>query len=197
MPALSGILGLGVASGINLYATILTLGLSIRFGWLTGLPDDLHVLAHPLILTIAGVMYAAEFIADKVPFFTPIWDGVHTFIRPLGAALLAAQATAHLSPAARMAAILLSGTVALGTHSAKMGARLAAHTVPDPVTHSAISVAEDVGAVSLLVLAWQHPVIALPVLLVLIIGLILVIRIIFRTLKRAPGRIRSLWARAK
>ncbi len=185
-----------MASGINLYATILTLGLSMRFGWLTGLPEELHVLAHPLVLAIAGVMYAAEFVADKVPFFTPIWDGIHTFIRPLGAALLAAQATAHLDPAARMAAILLTGSVALGTHSAKMGTRLAAHTVPDPVTHSVISAAEDVGAVGLLILAWQHPAVALPVLLILIIGMVLLIRMILRTLKRVPGRIRSFWARA-
>lgn len=197
MPTLSGILALAVGSGINLYATVLTVGLCLRYGWLSGVPEELHVLANPIVLGITGFLYAAEFIADKVPFFTPIWDGIHTFIRPLGAALLAAQATAHLSPAARVAAILLSGSVALGTHSAKMGARLAAHTVPDPVTHSAISIAEDVGVVGLLALAWQHPMVALPVLLVIILLLGLLIRMIIRTLRRIPGRIRSLWAGAQ
>ena len=197
MPTLSGLLALAVGSGINLYATVLTVGLCLRFGWLTGIPGDLHVLANPFVLGIAGILYLAEFIADKVPFFTPIWDGFHTFIRPLGGALLAAQATAHLSPAARIAAILLSGTVALGTHSVKMSARLAAHTVPDPVTHSAISVAEDIGVVALLTLAWAHPLIALPILITIIILMIFLLRMIIRTLGRIPGRIRSLWSRTE
>ncbi len=195
MPTLSGLLALAVGSGINLYATILTVGLSIRFGWLTGLPDELHVLAHTWVLVVAGVMYAAEFVADKIPFFTPIWDGFHTFIRPLGAALLAAQATSHLSPEARIAATLFSGTVALGTHSAKMGARLAAHTVPDPVTHSLISIGEDIGVVALVTLAWQHPWIALPILVCLVVLLALLIRTIIQAIRRIPKRVRTLWSR--
>ena len=195
MPTLSGLLALAVGSGINLYATILTVGLSIRFGWLTGMPDELHSLAHTWVLAVAGFMYAAEFVADKIPFFTPIWDGFHTFIRPVGAALLAAQATSHLSPEARIAATLLSGTVALGTHSAKMGARLAAHTVPDPVTHSVISIGEDIGVVALVTLAWQHPWIALPILICLLALLALLIRTVVQAILRIPNRIRSLWSR--
>ncbi len=197
MPTFSGLLALAVGSGINLYATILTVGLSIRFGWLTNLPDDLRILAHPLVLGVAGFFYAAEFFADKIPFVTPIWDGFHTFIRPLGAALLAAGATAHLTPEARIAAILLSGTVALGTHSAKMGARLAAHTVPDPVTHSVISIAEDVGVVALVTLAWQHPWVALPVLVAALVLLAFLINTIIRTVRRIPGRVRTLWSRTE
>ena len=195
MTTLSGLLALAVGSGINLYATILTVGLSIRFGWLTGMPDELHALAHTWVLAIAGFMYAAEFIADKIPFFTPIWDGFHTFIRPLGAALLAAQTTSHLSPEARIAAVLLSGTVALGTHSAKMGARLAAHTVPDPVTHSVISMGEDIGVVALVSLSWQHPWIALPILLCLLVLLALLIRTVVRAIRSIPNRVRTLWSR--
>ena len=194
--SLSGLLALAVGSGINLYATILTVGLCIRFGWATGMPQELHILAHPLVLIAAALLYAAEFVADKVPFFTPIWDGFHTFIRPLGAALLAAQATSHFSPEARLLATLLSGTVALGTHSAKMGARLAAHTVPDPVTHSAISIAEDVSVVALVTLAWQHPWVALPVLVAFLVLLVFLIRTIVRTIRRLPGRVQALWQRA-
>jgi hypothetical protein len=191
VPTFSGILGVALASGVNLYATVLTLGLGIRYGWISGLPPELSVLGHPAILAIAGVLYAAEFIADKVPFFTPFWDAIHTFIRPLGAALLAAQAGSKLDPAVRIAAILLSGTVALATHSTKMGARLAAHTVPDPLTHSAISIGEDVGVVSVLVLAWSHPLIALPVLLALLIAAVFLLRLFYRTIKGVPQWIRS------
>ena len=91
---LTQVLGLAIGAGLNLYAAVLMTGLGIRYGWLPQLPTELQVLGHPAVLGVAGVMYAAEFIADKVPFFTPIWDGIHTFIRPVGGALLALGATA-------------------------------------------------------------------------------------------------------
>ncbi|MCU1258817.1 MAG: hypothetical protein JWO80_1702 [Bryobacterales bacterium] len=194
MPTFSGILGVALASGVNLYATVLTLGLGIRYGWISGLPPELSVLGHPVILAIAGVLYAAEFVADKVPFFTPFWDAIHTFIRPLGAALLAAQAGSHLDPVARTAAVLLSGSIALATHSTKMGARLAAHTVPEPMTHSLISIGEDVGVVSLLVLAWSHPLIAIPVLLAVFVAAGFLLRLFYRTVTGMPRWIRSRFA---
>lgn len=187
-------LAIALASGVNLYATVLTLGLCMRFGWISGMPPELAVLAHPLILSIAGVMYVAEFIADKVPFFTPFWDGVHTFIRPLGAAVLAAQAGAHFDPLIRTAAVLLSGSLALAVHSTKMSARLAAHTVPDPLTHSAISIGEDAGVIGLLVLAWTHPLVALPVCLILVVLVVFLLRVLYRTLKKIPGWFRNRFA---
>jgi hypothetical protein len=165
LQTLAAILGISVVSGINLYATALTIGLAIRYGWVTGLPPDLQVLAHPVVLIAAGAMYAVEFIADKAPFITPVWDVIHTVIRPLGASLLALGAAGNLDPKVQVLAVLAGGSSALGTHSTKMGVRLAAHAIPEPVTHSLISLAEDVGVVGLLILAWQHPLIAIPVLL--------------------------------
>ncbi len=195
MPTLAGLLALALGSGINLYATALTLGLCMRFGWIDGLPTEFSVLAHPVILTLAGVLYALEFIADKVPFITPVWDAIHTFIRPVGAAVLASQAVAELDPLVRAGAILMSGSVALATHSGKMGARLAAHTVPDPVTHSAISIAEDFGVVGVLVLAWQHPLVALPILIAILLVIALLLRLFYRTLKAQWTRTRTYWKR--
>ncbi len=196
MSIFSGILASALACGINLYATVLTIGLGIRLGWISGLPPELDVLGHPVILGIAGAMYAAEFVADKIPFLTPFWDAVHTFIRPVGAALLAAQAGAQLDPVLRMAAILMSGSVALAAHSTKMGVRMAAHAVPDPVTHSAISVGEDVGVVGLLALAWSHPLVAIPVCLALLAGMAYLLRVCYRTLKSIPGRLRRRFSGA-
>ena len=129
------------------------------------MPPDLQVLAHPVVLIAAGATYAVEFIADKAPFITPVWDVIHTVIRPLGASLLALGAAGNLDPKMQVLAVLAGGSIALGTHSTKMGVRLAAHAIPEPVTHSLISLAEDVGVVGLLILAWQHPLIAIPVLL--------------------------------
>lgn len=166
--ALSGVLGIALASGVNLYAAVLTLGLGLRYGWISGLPNELAVLQHPAVLIAAGVLYAAEFIADKVPFFTPIWDAVHTLIRPVGGALLALGAAAELHPLLQAAAVLFAGSVALGTHSSKMGIRLLAHSVPEPGTHSAISLAEDLGVIGLLLLAYNYPHIAIPVSLALL-----------------------------
>lgn len=188
---LSGLLALALGSGVNLYATVLTLGLSVRFGWIGGLPPEFSALGHTWILALAGTLYALEFIADKVPFITPIWDAIHTFIRPLGAALLASQAASELDPAFQAAAMLLSGSVALAAHSGKMGVRLAAHTVPDPVTHSAISIAEDFGVVSVLVLAWQYPLVALPILIGLLVLTVFLLRLFYRTIKRRYARIRE------
>ena len=194
--SLTSVLGISFVSGINLYAAVLTVGLSLRFGWISGLPEPMSVLANPIVLIAAGVMYAAEFAADKVPFFTPIWDAIHTFIRPLGAALLAWQAAANLSPAAQLLAAMAGGSIALGTHSAKAGFRLAAHSVPEPGTHSFISVIEDFSVVGILALAYTHPMVALVVLLVLLVAVGLLLRVFLRALRsavrRVIGRVQSL-----
>ena len=142
LETLSSILGLSFVSGINLYAAVLTVGLAIRYGWLSGIPPELHVLSHPVILGLAAILYLAEFIADKVPFFTPIWDAIHTFIRPLGAALLAMQAAGKLSPTMQIVAALAGGTIALGCQAHR--ARPARGSTP---TARASSVHVDAGVV--------------------------------------------------
>jgi len=179
---LSSLLGIGVASGLNVYAVVLTVGVAQRLGWLHGLPEGLSVLGHPIVLVVAAVFYLAEFVADKIPGFTPIWDGVHTFIRPVGAALLAMGAMGDLDPVMKTVAMVVAGSLALGTHATKMGTRLAAHAVPDPVTHSVISMAEDVSVVGLILLAYNYPMIALPVLGVIVVGIGFMLPFLFRVL---------------
>ena len=200
MQALSSLLGLSFTSGINLYAAVLTVGLVERYGLIQGLPPELHVFAHPAILILAGLLYAAEFVADKVPFFTPIWDGVHTFIRPAGGALLALASTSNLDPLVQAGAMLLGGTLALGTHTTKMGARLIAHTAPEPISHSAISVGEDIGVVAIVLLALSHPFVAVPLLVGLIVATALMLPMLMRVLNFIMsgiwGRLASLWGPA-
>ena len=156
-------LGLSFASGVNLYATILVVGLAQRYGFIENLPGPLHALSNPWILGIAGGLYAAEFLVDKFPFAATLWDAVHTLIRPLGGALIALAAAHEMSPLGQAAALLVGGSVALGTHSTKAGFRMLANTAPEPVTHSLISVAEDVGVFGLAVLALTYPWLALGV----------------------------------
>lgn len=181
--SLASFLGLGLAAGINLYAAVLTIGLASRLGWISGLPPGLELLSHPVVLGAAAVMYLAEFVADKIPGFTPIWDGIHTFIRPLGGALLAYGATAKLDPMVQILAVIAGGSVALGAHATKMGTRLAAHTVPDPVTHSGVSLAEDFSVVGLLLLAYNYPWVALAIALAAIIGIVLALPFLVRILR--------------
>src|SRR5689334_19177906 len=117
-------LGSAWLSGINLYATVLTLGLLQRFGF-ADLPGDLKVLAHTWVLLAAGFLYAVEFVADKIPWLDSAWDAVHTFIRIPAGAVLAAAAFWQFDPGVRIAATLAGGSVALGSHGSKTAVRAA------------------------------------------------------------------------
>jgi len=193
--ALAGILGLAVTSGVNLYLTVLAVGLAQRFHWISGLPPELGILGHPAILIVAALLFLIEFFADKIPFVTVLWDGIHTFVRPVGGALLALGAAGNLHPTLQVIALLAGGTIALGTHGGKMGFRLLAHTAPEPATHSLISVAEDLGVLGLLALAYSHPWVAIPVLLAIIVAAAITLPLLFRVLRfllsALTGRLRA------
>ncbi|GLH65772.1 DUF4126 domain-containing protein [Geothrix edaphica] len=196
---LAAILGLSTVSGINLYLTVLLVGAGQRYGWIHGLPSDLAILSHPVVLGVAALLFLLEFLADKVPFITPIWDGLHTFIRPIGGALLALGAAGELHPVAKVLALLAGGTIALGTHGSKMGVRLLAHTAPEPASHSVLSVAEDLGVAALLALAYSHPAIALPVIGMVLVATALLLPLLLRALAFVltgfRGALRSLVGR--
>lgn len=150
-------LGAAWASGLNLYAAALTLGLLGATGQMT-LPPDLQILAHPVAIGAAGLMYCIEFFTDKLPGIDSTWDAIHTFIRIPAGAALAAGAVGDLPLAIQLAAVLLGGGVALTSHFAKAGARLMINTSPEPFTNWGASVTEDVAAVGGLWLAVFHPV---------------------------------------
>src|SRR5262245_37984591 len=139
-------MGLGFVSGINLYATVLAVGWGINLGLIRLAPDlaGLAVLGHPLVLTVAGLCYTVEFFADKIPWLDTTWDALHTFIRPLGAALVASAALGQVDPALQLAAVLLAGAAALSTHATKAGVRLVANASPEPFSNIALSLFEDV-----------------------------------------------------
>src|SRR5262245_8494988 len=138
--ALAG--GLAWASGIRLYATIFTIGMLGRFGYLH-LPDQLLVLEHTWVLSASGLMVVGEFVADKVPGFDSIWDAIHTFIRiPVGA-FLAWGAMGDSTVPAQVAAAILGGLVTSGTHLAKSGGRAAINTSPEPLSNWTASFGED------------------------------------------------------
>ena len=157
LATLSGLLGLSFASGVNLYAAVLVVGLGIRYHWLQGLPPELSPLAHPAILITAAFLYCVEFFADKIPFVSAIWDTIHTFVRPAGAVAIAMTAGSQLGPVEQTLVALVGGTIALTSHATKMGVRLLAHGTGEPVTQAVMSTGEDIFAVTLVILAAQYP----------------------------------------
>jgi hypothetical protein len=160
---LGSTLGLGLMAGLNLYATILAVGLGIRFGWIhpAGAFAHLQVLADPWVLGIAGAAFLLEFLADKIPWVDSLWDGFHTVIRPVGAAVLGITAAGGMDPASRVILGILTGAVALTGHTTKAGTRLAVNQSPEPFSNIALSLGEDAVAVFGSWLAATHPLISL------------------------------------
>lgn len=186
-------LGGGVAAGLRLYATVLGLGLAIRLGWLH-LPaalQGLEILAHPAVLTAAAVAYFAEFISDKIPWFDSFWDAVHTFIRPVGAAMLGAAAFATLDPAARASLALLTGGAALSAHASKTAVRFAVNHSPEPFSNWLLSLAGDFTVPALLWLTFTHPLAVLVLVTIFLIVFAWLSVKIFRLLIRALAALKQ------
>src|SRR5258707_9529526 len=180
-------LGAGFSSGLNLYATVATLGLLQRFGVLH-LPPGLQVLSHPWVLAIAIALYFLEFFADKIPYFDTFWDALHTFIRPPAAALLSFAAAGGAPPEWRWAAALLAGGVALTSHGTKASARAAVNTTPEPFSNWLLSFGEDVLAVWLTLMATVHPTATIIVVAFLILLAAYFLFHLFRSFRRSLQR---------
>lgn len=170
-------------SGINLYATVLTLGLLQRWN-VAHLPGDLSVLSHTWVIITAGSLFAVQFIADKIPAVDSVWDVLHTFIRVPAGAILAATAFAHFNPEIRAMALLIGGGIALTSHGAKSATRLAANTSPEPVSNVLLSLAGDGLAVGGSLLAVSHPLVILMIVGVAVLASLFVFRWIYRSLRR-------------
>ncbi|MEO5922862.1 MAG: DUF4126 domain-containing protein [Bryobacteraceae bacterium] len=169
-------------SGINLYATVATLGLLQRFQLVT-LPGQLGGLGNEWVIGVAAALYVVEFVADKIPVVDSAWDMVHTFIRVPAGAVLAFQAFDGDDPTIRMIAMLLGGSVALTSHGAKTAVRVAANTSPEPFSNIALSLMEDLFTISSsVVLAW-FPVVLLAVVVVFVVLAAWLAPKIFRALR--------------
>ncbi|MHC1725081.1 MAG: DUF4126 domain-containing protein [Syntrophobacteraceae bacterium] len=149
-------LALAWASGINVYATILMLGILGSTGSLS-LPPKLMVLTHPAVIAAAGFMYLVEFFADKIPGVDSGWDALHTFIRIPAGAILAAAIFGEMNPAIVFSAAIIGGILSAGSHATKAGSRLMINTSPEPFTNWTASVFEDVLVIAGIWMAIQHP----------------------------------------
>mgnify|MGYP001089021682 FL=1 len=176
-------MGVAWASGINLYAAVFMLGWMQNSGNIN-LPPDLLILADPMVMLAAGFMYCVEFFADKIPGVDTGWDGLHTFIRIPAGAMLAAGAVGDIGAGAELAAALVGGSIAAGSHAFKAGSRVLINTSPEPVTNWTASIAEDVAVIGGLWAALNHPLWFLLGLLLFIVLVIWLLPKLWRGIKR-------------
>jgi hypothetical protein len=184
------VVGASFASGLNVYATVATLGL-LSHAHIFHLPPALHLLESWTVIAICGILFALEFVADKVPVLDLAWNAMQTFVRVPVAAFLSYGATQNLSPAAQLGAGLLGAAIALAAHGGKTAVRLAVTPSPEPVSNMALSFGEDALAVSLTWLATQHPVVAAVIVAVLVLVIIFAIRFVVRSVERLFQRTRD------
>ena len=176
------------AAGLNVYATVATLGLLGHFGFVS-LPTSLGLLDNWWIIGASAVLFGIEFFADKVPAFDLIWNAAHTFVRVPVAALLAYGATSHLSLEKQLLATVVGGVIALAAHGSKTAIRAAVTPSPEPFSNIGLSLGEDAVAVFLTWFASQHPYAAA----VIVAGFLLIIILLLRWVVRA---LKALFQRA-
>jgi len=160
-------MGVGWASGINLYAALLVLGLAGATGNVQ-LPAELTVLQDPLVIFAAGAMYMVEFFADKIPGVDSGWDTLHTFIRIPAGAMLAAGAVGDVTPALEIAAGIMGGTMAGASHLTKASTRALINTSPEPLSNWTASISEDLMVLGGLWAMFNHPLLFLCLMIVFI-----------------------------
>jgi len=187
-PALpSFLIATSFAAGLNVYATVATLGILARTGVLT-LPSQLSALRSPYVIGAALVLFALEFVADKIPFLDLIWNALQTFVRVPVAALLAFRETQHLAPEAQLLSALLGGAIAFAAHTGKTAARAAVTPSPEPISNFALSFAEDAGAVFLTWLATRHPYVAAAIAICALAAIVILFRVVLRFLRHLAPR---------
>ena len=176
------------AAGLNIYATVLTLGILARTQWVA-LPPGLDSLGHTWVLVVCGVMFAMEFVADKIPAFDLVWNTLHTVLRVPIAALVAFHASSQLSPQMQILATAIGAVIALAAHSSKTALRAAVTPSPEPVSNIALSSTEDVVAIGLTWFATHHPLIAASIVLIILVAAAFAARALLRAIQRPLRRL--------
>ncbi len=177
---------LGWASGLRLYAVVFLTGAAGFLGWLP-LPPGLQVLQHPVLLGASFLMFLTEFVADKIPGVDTLWDTVHTFIRiPAGAALAFGALNGAFGVDGNTWAVLAAlagGTLAATSHAAKATTRAAVNTSPEPFSNIGLSLLGDAAVPVMLWLAWEHPFVFWPLLVLAVVLALVLIVVLFKFLR--------------
>jgi hypothetical protein len=200
MEALLLALTTGWASGVNAYATVLVTGLLGRYAGFDAVPDGLQ---RTDVLIAAGVMFALEFVADKVPYLDSLWDAIHTIIRPVVGAIVAGLVGGNSGDLANAVYAAAGGVTALASHGVKASLRMAINTSPEPITNITASFAEDVSVAGVLTLAVAHPLAAAIIAMVLLVtgttAVVLLVQKVRRYVRerRARRRANAQWLKGQ
>jgi len=182
----------GWASGINAYLVVLVLGIAERFGNTETLPD---ALGRTDVLAAAALLFAIEFVADKIPIVDSGWDAISTAIRPTIGAVLGVLLAGDADGLEQAVTGVVGGTTALASHAVKAGSRLAINASPEPLSNIAASLVEDGTVLAVAWFAIEHPeaaaVIAGVLLVLGLVALYVVARLIRRGLQRLQARRRQ------
>ncbi len=181
------IIAASFAAGLNVYATVLTLGLLAHVHWIA-LPAGLDILNNWWVIGVSGAMFVIEFFADKVPGFDMIWNALHTFVRVPVAALLAYRASEQLSPEMQLLAAVAGAGIAIVSHGSKTAMRAAVTPTPEPVSNIALSTSEDVVAIGVTWLATRHPYVAATIAVIFLILAVITVRWLARFIRRMWNR---------
>jgi len=176
------------AGGLNIYATVLTLGILARTHWVE-LPPGLDGIGNTWVLVACALLFVVEFFADKIPGFDVIWNGLQTVVRVPVAGLVAYHASSQLSPQMQLLATAIGAGIALAAHSSKTLVRAAVTPSPEPVSNIALSSTEDVLAIGITWFATHHPIIAASMAACLLITAFLVAWILLRAIRRPLKKI--------
>jgi hypothetical protein len=187
LESLGHALAFAVGAGINLYATVLVLGLAARFDWVE-VPGTLEPVGSAWVIGGAAVLYLLEFLADKIPWIDSLWDAVHTLVRPIGAAVIAVVVLGPASPGMEVAAALLGAAIGASTHAAKAGTRLAVNASPEPASNIAVSLLEDGFVVGLVLLLLTHPLLGLGLAVAALVSVVVLLAVLFRLVMRRRRR---------
>ncbi len=188
MDSLALVFSSGWASGINAYLVVLVLGVADRVNDFAQIPD---VLGRWEVLTVAFVMYAMEFVADKIPYIDSTWDAISTAIRPTVGAVLGVLLAGEADSLGGAVAAVVGGGTALASHAVKMGSRLALNSSPEPVSNIAASVAEDVAVLGVVWFAIEHPVAAASIAAVLLVAGLAMLYVLVKVVRRGLRRWRT------
>jgi len=185
---LAVVIAASFAAGLNVYATVATLGL-LSHVHAFQLPPALHLLGSWPVILVCAVLFGIEFFADKIPVFDLLWNALNTFVKVPVATLLSYGAAQHLSPGLQIAVAALGGVIALAAHGSKLAVRTAVTPSPEPFSNIGLSLAEDVAAISLTWFATRHPLIAGVIVAVCLVVAILAIRYLVRAFRRLFSRL--------
>ena len=176
------------AGGLNIYATVLTLGILARTHWVA-LPPGLEGVGSTWILIVCGLMFFIEFFADKIPGFDVIWNGLQTIVRVPVAGLIAYHASSQLSPQMQLLATAIGAGIALAAHGSKTALRTAVTPSPEPVSNIALSSTEDALAIGLTWFATHHPMVAASMAIILLLIAFFIARALLRAIQKPLKKI--------